>query len=136
MRIIAILLIVCGVLALVYGGFSYTQDKTEAKIGTFELNVRETKNVQIPAWAGIARHAPPRGRMRAGAGRAPRRAQGCAAMTWATAAVRRFAYGMCRNSLGPWALLLGPSTPQTIIWALGKPCCSRFISGMVPPWPM
>ena len=54
MRIIAILLIVLGVLALVYGGFSYSQDKTEAKIGTFELNVRETKNVQIPAWAGIA----------------------------------------------------------------------------------
>jgi hypothetical protein len=54
MRLIAILLIVLGVLALVYGGFSYTQDKTEAKIGTFELIVRETKNVQIPAWAGIA----------------------------------------------------------------------------------
>ena len=54
MRIIAIVLIVFGALALIYGGFSYTQDKTEAKIGTFELNVRETKNVQIPAWVGIA----------------------------------------------------------------------------------
>jgi len=54
MRIIAILLIVCGVLALVYGGFSYTQDKTEAKIGRFELKVKETKDVPIPAWLGIA----------------------------------------------------------------------------------
>jgi len=54
MRIIAILLIVLGALALIYGGFSYTQDKTEAKIGPFELNVKETRTVPIPLWAGIA----------------------------------------------------------------------------------
>ena len=54
MRIIAILLIVCGVLALVYGGFSYTQDKTVAKLGPIELNAKETKTVPIPMWAGIA----------------------------------------------------------------------------------
>ena len=54
MRIIAILLIVFGALALIYGGFSYTQDKTAAKIGPFELNVKETKTVPIPLWAGIA----------------------------------------------------------------------------------
>ena len=54
----------------------------------------------------------------------------------ATAAVIFFAYGTCRNSLGPCALLLGPSTPQTIICALGKPWLSMFISGIVPPWPI
>ena len=54
MRIIAIILIALGALALIYGGFSYTQDKTEAKIGSFELNVKETKTVPIPLWAGIA----------------------------------------------------------------------------------
>jgi hypothetical protein len=54
MRIIAILLIVLGVLALIYGGFSYTQDKTEAKLGPIELNVKETKTVSVPMWAGIA----------------------------------------------------------------------------------
>ena len=54
MRVIAILLIALGALALVYGGFSYTQDKTEAKIGPIELNVKETKTVPIPLWAGIA----------------------------------------------------------------------------------
>ena len=53
MRLIAILLIALGALALVYGGFSYTQDKTAAKIGAFELNVKETKTVPIPMWAGI-----------------------------------------------------------------------------------
>ena len=54
MRIIAILLIALGALALIYGGFSYTQDKTAAKIGPFELNVKETKTVPVPLWAGIA----------------------------------------------------------------------------------
>ena len=54
MRVIAIILIVLGALALAYGGFSYTQDKTEAKIGPIELNVKETKTVPIPLWAGIA----------------------------------------------------------------------------------
>jgi len=54
MRFIAILLIALGALALIYGGFSYTQDKTAAKIGSFELNVKETKTVPIPMWAGIA----------------------------------------------------------------------------------
>jgi TRAP-type C4-dicarboxylate transport system permease small subunit len=54
MRIIAILLIALGALALVYGGFSYTQDKTAVKLGAFELNVKETKTVPIPLWAGIA----------------------------------------------------------------------------------
>jgi TRAP-type C4-dicarboxylate transport system permease small subunit len=54
MRIIAIILIALGALALIYGGFSYTQDKTAAKIGPFELNVKETKTVPVPLWAGIA----------------------------------------------------------------------------------
>jgi len=54
MRIIAIVLIVFGALALIYGGFSYTQDRTAAKIGPIELNVKETKTVPIPMWAGIA----------------------------------------------------------------------------------
>jgi TRAP-type C4-dicarboxylate transport system permease small subunit len=54
MRIVAILLIALGALALVYGGFSYTQDRTAAKIGPIELNIKETKTVPIPLWAGVA----------------------------------------------------------------------------------
>jgi hypothetical protein len=53
MRIMAIILILAGMLALVYGGFSYTKDTTEAKIGPIELNVKETKTVGVPMWAGI-----------------------------------------------------------------------------------
>lgn len=53
-RIAAIAVIVAGVLALVYGGFSYTKENTAAKLGPIELKVEETKNVNIPMWAGIA----------------------------------------------------------------------------------
>jgi len=54
MRFLAIALIALGALALIYGGFSYTQDKTVAKLGPIELNAKETKTVPIPMWAGIA----------------------------------------------------------------------------------
>ncbi len=53
-RMLAMLLIVGGLLALIYGGFSYTKNTQEAKIGPLELTVRDTKTVNIPIWAGIA----------------------------------------------------------------------------------
>lgn len=53
-RTLALFLIVGGVLALLYGGFSYTKDSQAAKIGPLELTVRDTKTVNIPIWAGIA----------------------------------------------------------------------------------
>ena len=40
--------------ALLYGGFSYTQDTQKAKIGPIELTVKENKTVNIPVWAGVA----------------------------------------------------------------------------------
>src|SRR6187399_3174011 len=53
MKIVAILLIVAGALALAYGGFSYTKDKTALKIGPLELNVKEKETVNVPVWAGV-----------------------------------------------------------------------------------
>jgi drug/metabolite transporter (DMT)-like permease len=53
MKIAAILLIVLGVLALAYGGFSYTDDKTAVKLGPLELSVKETKTVNVPVWLGV-----------------------------------------------------------------------------------
>ena len=47
-------LLVAGVLALVYGGFSYTKDTTAVKLGPLELTVKEKETVNIPLWAGIA----------------------------------------------------------------------------------
>jgi hypothetical protein len=52
-RIIAIVLIVAGALALAYGGFSYTKDSTAVKLGPVELKVQEKQTVNVPVWAGI-----------------------------------------------------------------------------------
>ena len=54
MRIAAFALLVAGVLALVYGNFSYTKETHAAKIGSLELSVKDRETVNIPVWAGIA----------------------------------------------------------------------------------
>jgi hypothetical protein len=41
------------VLALAYGGFSYTDDTTAVKLGPLELSVKEKKTVNVPVWAGV-----------------------------------------------------------------------------------
>jgi len=53
MRTIAIVVLVAGVLALAYGGFSYTQDTHEAKLGPLQVSVPEKKRVNVPIWAGV-----------------------------------------------------------------------------------
>ncbi len=52
-RLIAIVLLIGGTLALVYGGFSYTKDTTAVKLGPIELSVKEKESVNIPIWAGV-----------------------------------------------------------------------------------
>ena len=54
MRIAGLVLLVLGILALVYGGFSYTREKGDAKIGPIEIEVTEKERVNVPLWAGIA----------------------------------------------------------------------------------
>lgn len=51
-KLVAVLLLAAGILAVVYGGFSYTKDTTALKIGPLELEVKEKKTVNIPLWAG------------------------------------------------------------------------------------
>ena len=53
LKIAGILLIVAGVLGLVYGGFSYTKETHEAKLGPLELSVQEKQKVNVPVWAGV-----------------------------------------------------------------------------------
>jgi TRAP-type C4-dicarboxylate transport system permease small subunit len=53
-RIAAIVLVVAGVLALLYGSFSYTKDTHTAQLGSLEMTVKDTETVNIPRWAGIA----------------------------------------------------------------------------------
>jgi len=52
-KMLAIALIAVGGLALAYGGFTYTKDTHQAKLGPIELSVKETQTVSIPIWAGV-----------------------------------------------------------------------------------
>lgn len=53
-KIAAIVLIMVGALGLAYGGFSYTKETQQAKIGPIELTVQDRQTVNIPIWAGVA----------------------------------------------------------------------------------
>jgi hypothetical protein len=53
-KMLAIMLIVAGGLSLLYGGFTYTKDTHEAKLGPIVLSVKEKETVNIPIWAGAA----------------------------------------------------------------------------------
>ena len=52
--ILGLVLLVGGVLALVYGGFSYAKETHDAKLGPIELELTEKEKVVIPQWVGIA----------------------------------------------------------------------------------
>ena len=52
-KMTAIALIVGGILALVYGGFSYTKDTQQIKLGPIELSVKEKETINVPVWAGV-----------------------------------------------------------------------------------
>jgi drug/metabolite transporter (DMT)-like permease len=51
-KIIGILLIVAGTLGLIYGGFSYTREKHDVKLGSLQFSVVEKESVNVPIWAG------------------------------------------------------------------------------------
>lgn len=53
LKAVAFALILGGALALVYGGFTYTKDTHETKIGPIELSVKDKETVNIPIWAGV-----------------------------------------------------------------------------------
>jgi multidrug transporter EmrE-like cation transporter len=53
LKIVAIVLIVAGALALAYGGFSYTKETHKAEIGPLKLSVQENERVNVPQWAGL-----------------------------------------------------------------------------------
>jgi hypothetical protein len=53
MKILGLLLLVGGVLALMYGGFTYTKETHETKIGPIVLSVKDKETVNVPVWAGI-----------------------------------------------------------------------------------
>lgn len=54
LKIAAIVLLVGGIVALAYGGFTYTRTTHDAKIGPLEFSVKDKERVNVPAWAGVA----------------------------------------------------------------------------------
>jgi len=52
MRILGIALVVAGTLALIYGGFTYTRDRHDVKLGPIQFSVKEEERVNVPIWAG------------------------------------------------------------------------------------
>jgi len=54
MKIIGAILIVLGVVALAYKGFSYKSEETVLQIGSVKATAETEKSVPIPTWAGIA----------------------------------------------------------------------------------
>ena len=52
-KMLAIVLIVAGGLGLLYGGFSYTKDTHQTKLGPIVVSVTEKESVNIPIWAGV-----------------------------------------------------------------------------------
>ena len=53
MRMVGIVVLVVGVLVLAYGGFSYTKQTHDTKIGPIEISVSEKEQVHVPLWVGV-----------------------------------------------------------------------------------
>ena len=51
-KLAAVILIIAGVLALAFGGFTYTKKTEEIKVGPIELTVKDKETVNIPIWLG------------------------------------------------------------------------------------
>ena len=54
LKMVGIILIVAGALALAYGGFSYTKESHDAKLGPFKFSLQQKERVNIPQWGGLA----------------------------------------------------------------------------------
>ena len=54
MKIIGVILIVVGVIALVYGGIRYTTQKREVDMGPIQINKTEHHSIPLPPLVGVA----------------------------------------------------------------------------------
>ena len=53
MKTLAIVLLVVGVIALVYGGINYSRDRTVLDVGSLSVTATEHKNMPVPAIVGV-----------------------------------------------------------------------------------
>jgi len=50
---VGLAIIAAGILGLIYGGFTYTKNTGEAKIGPIELTMNRKETVNVPVWVGV-----------------------------------------------------------------------------------
>ena len=53
MKMIGILVLAAGILALVFGGFSYTRQTHDITMGPMAFSVSENRQIPVPVWAGV-----------------------------------------------------------------------------------
>lgn len=53
LRIVGVLMLVLGLAGFLTGGFSFTKDTTQAKLGPLELTVKEKETVNVPQWMSL-----------------------------------------------------------------------------------
>jgi len=51
-KLLGAVLLGLGILALAYGGFSYTKKTDEVNVGPIHLEVKDKERVNVPLWAG------------------------------------------------------------------------------------
>jgi hypothetical protein len=53
-KLLGVVLLAVGILALAYGGFSYTKDTDKVDLGPIHIEVKDRERVNVPLWAGVA----------------------------------------------------------------------------------
>jgi uncharacterized membrane protein YidH (DUF202 family) len=53
MKILGIVLVILGVAALVYGGFTYTTTKKAVDMGPIQIDTKQNHNVPLPPVLGV-----------------------------------------------------------------------------------
>ncbi len=54
MKLVGVVLMVAGLVALIYGGITYTSHKRELEMGPLQINKTEHHTIPIPPLLGIA----------------------------------------------------------------------------------
>jgi hypothetical protein len=52
-KLVGAALLALGILALAYGGFTYTKDTDKVDVGPIHFEVKDKETVNVPLWAGV-----------------------------------------------------------------------------------
>jgi hypothetical protein len=53
-RLLGAIFLILGIMALAYGGFTYTHKEEKARVGPLRIEVEDKDRVNIPLWVGVA----------------------------------------------------------------------------------